>query len=87
MLNHASSRLGIPDESALKAVGISACRKTNIQRLGAASGVSPATGFTRCGAELGIRDERDRIETEQRCFAEVDAYAATIEPGGLARPL
>lgn len=36
--------------------------------------------------ELGIRDEFDRIETEQRYFAEVEAYAATIEPDGFVLP-
>ncbi len=36
--------------------------------------------------ELGIRDEFDRIETEQRYFAKVEAYAATIAPGGLELP-
>ncbi len=32
--------------------------------------------------ELGIPDELDRIETEQRHFAMVEAYAAMIEPDG-----
>lgn len=36
--------------------------------------------------ELGIRDEFDRIETEQRYFAKVEAYAATIEPNGFELP-
>lgn len=36
--------------------------------------------------ELGIRDELDRIETEQRYFEEVEAYAATIEPDGFELP-
>lgn len=36
--------------------------------------------------ELGIRDEFDRIETEQRYFTEVEAYAATIEPDGFELP-
>jgi hypothetical protein len=36
--------------------------------------------------ELGIRDEFDRIETEQRYFAKVEAYAATIAPHGLELP-
>ena len=36
--------------------------------------------------ELGIRDESDRIETEQRYFTEVEAYAATIEPDGFELP-
>ncbi|MCX7342500.1 MAG: hypothetical protein NT037_18820 [Hyphomicrobiales bacterium] len=36
--------------------------------------------------ELGIRDEFDRIETEQRYFAKVEAYAATIAPRGLELP-
>ena len=36
--------------------------------------------------ELRIRDEFDRIETEQRYFAMVDAYAATIESDGFALP-
>lgn len=36
--------------------------------------------------ELGIRNEFDRIETEQRYFADVEAYAATIEPDGFELP-
>jgi hypothetical protein len=36
--------------------------------------------------ELGIRDELDRIKTEQRYFAMVEAYAATIEPDGFELP-
>jgi hypothetical protein len=36
--------------------------------------------------ELGIRDEFERMETEQRYFAEVETYAATIEPEGFAVP-
>jgi hypothetical protein len=36
--------------------------------------------------ELGIRDEFDRIETEQRYFTAVDAYAATIEPDRFELP-
>ncbi len=32
--------------------------------------------------ELGIPDEFDRIETEQRYFAMLEAYAAMIEPDG-----
>jgi hypothetical protein len=36
--------------------------------------------------ELGIRDESERIETEQRYFTEVEAYAATIEPDGFELP-
>ncbi|MBX9910445.1 MAG: hypothetical protein K2Z25_17240 [Beijerinckiaceae bacterium] len=36
--------------------------------------------------ELGIRNEFDRIETEQRYFADVEAYAAIIEPGGFELP-
>ncbi len=36
--------------------------------------------------ELGIRDEFDRIETEQRYFAEVETYAGTIEPDGFELP-
>jgi|GEM_PF-2620558 hypothetical protein len=36
--------------------------------------------------ELGIQDEFDRIETEQRYFAKVETYAATIAPGGLELP-
>jgi hypothetical protein len=36
--------------------------------------------------ELGVRNEFDRIETEQRYFADVEAYAATIEPDGFELP-
>jgi hypothetical protein len=36
--------------------------------------------------ELGIRDEFDRIETEQRYFAEVETYAVTIEPDRFGLP-
>ena len=36
--------------------------------------------------ELGIRDEFDRIETEQRCFVEVETYAGTIEPDRFELP-
>jgi hypothetical protein len=36
--------------------------------------------------ELGIGDEFDRIETEQRYFAEVETYAGTIEPDGFELP-
>ena len=36
--------------------------------------------------ELGIRDEFDRIETEQHYFAEVETYAGTIEPDGFELP-
>jgi hypothetical protein len=36
--------------------------------------------------ELGIRDEFDRIETEQRYFAEVETYAGTIVPDGFELP-
>ena len=36
--------------------------------------------------ELGIRDELDRIETEQHYFAERETYAATIEPDGFELP-
>lgn len=36
--------------------------------------------------ELGIRDKFDRIETEQRYFAEVEIYAGTIEPDGFELP-
>ena len=36
--------------------------------------------------ELGIRDEFDRIETEQRYFAEVETYVATIEPDRFELP-
>lgn len=36
--------------------------------------------------ELCIRDEFDRIEAEQRYFAEVETYAATIEPDGFEQP-
>lgn len=36
--------------------------------------------------ELGIRDEFDRIETEQRYFAEVETYAETIEPDKFELP-
>lgn len=37
-------------------------------------------------AEVGIRHEFDRIETERRYFADVEAYAATIEPDGFGLP-
>jgi hypothetical protein len=37
-------------------------------------------------AELGIRDEFKRIESEQRYFAKVEEYAATIEPDGFELP-
>ena len=36
--------------------------------------------------ELGIRDEFDRIETEQRYFADVETYAVTIEPDRFGLP-
>ena len=36
--------------------------------------------------ELGIQDEFDRIGAEQRYFAKVETYAATIAPGGLELP-
>ena len=36
--------------------------------------------------ELGIQLEFGRIETEQRYFAKVEAYAATLEPGGFELP-
>jgi len=35
---------------------------------------------------LGIRDEFDRIETEQRYFAKVEAYATMIESDGFELP-
>jgi hypothetical protein len=37
-------------------------------------------------AELGIWRELDRIETEQRYFADVEAYAVKIEPDGFELP-
>ncbi len=36
--------------------------------------------------ELGIRNEFDWIETEQRYFADVEIYAATFETGGFELP-
>jgi hypothetical protein len=36
--------------------------------------------------ELGIRQELDRIETEQRYFADMEAYAATIAADGFEVP-
>lgn len=36
--------------------------------------------------ELGIRDELDPIETEQRYFIDGKAYAATIKPCGFELP-
>ena len=36
--------------------------------------------------ELGIRDEFDLIETEQRYLAEVETYAGTIEPDEFELP-
>jgi hypothetical protein len=37
-------------------------------------------------AELGILDEFERIESERRYFAKVEAYAAMIEPDGFEPP-
>jgi hypothetical protein len=37
-------------------------------------------------AELGIQHELARTEAEQRYFADVEIYAATIEPDGFGLP-